>query len=212
MKELRPNEGLRLFDIKWEVTTAGPSPNSNKRIEVFLLGCNKAMSGNPCKGCFNLALANSNIATISRDPIEVANLINDKCDINNKYVTIGGGEPLDQLDNLILLCKQLKQYGFHIIVYTHYLLKDRIHESNIQSLVNIIDILIDGEFIEEEKLYDINSNNTARNFIGSGNQILWLLNTTHIRGYYLKDINNITLSNNNILSIDIKDGDNIHEL
>ena len=99
MKQLRPNEGLRIFDIKWEVTTAGPSPNANKRIEVFLLGCNKAISGNPCKGCFNSPLWNPNIATISRDPIEVANLLNDKCE-NNKYVTIGGGEPLDQLDNL----------------------------------------------------------------------------------------------------------------
>ena len=211
MKQLRPNEGLRIFDIKWEVTTAGPSPNANKRIEVFLLGCNKAILGNPCKGCFNSPLWDPNIATISRDPIEVANLLNDKCE-NNKYVTIGGGEPLEQLDNLIILCKQLKAYGFHIIVYTHYLLKDIYYKTNIQILCDNIDILIDGEFKEEEKLYDITSNNTARNFIGSGNQILWLLDTTYIKGYALRDINNITLSNNNILSIDIKDGDNIHEL
>ena len=27
MRELKPNEGLKIFDIKWQVTTAGPSPN-----------------------------------------------------------------------------------------------------------------------------------------------------------------------------------------
>ena len=62
MKELHPNEGLRIFDIKWQVKTAGPSPNENKRIEVFLLGCDKAMQGNPCKGCFNSVTWDKSIA------------------------------------------------------------------------------------------------------------------------------------------------------
>ena len=66
MKELHPNEGLRIFDIKWQVKTAGPSPNENKRIEVFLLGCDKAMQGNPCKGCFNSVTWDKSIAEFAR--------------------------------------------------------------------------------------------------------------------------------------------------
>ena len=36
MRELKPEEGLRIFDIKWRTDTAGPSPNNNERIEVFV--------------------------------------------------------------------------------------------------------------------------------------------------------------------------------
>ena len=45
--------GLLIRDLKWSVKTAGPSPFNNERTELFLLGCKKAMSGKPCKGCFN---------------------------------------------------------------------------------------------------------------------------------------------------------------
>lgn len=115
MRELKPEEGLRIFDIKWRTDTAGPSPNNNERIEVFLLGCDKAMLGNPCKGCFNSITWDKNKAEYSWDPIELADMINEKCDPNNKYITIGGGEPTDQIENLIPLTKKLKEHGFHIL-------------------------------------------------------------------------------------------------
>lgn len=99
MKKMRPNEGLRIFDVKWRVKTAGPSPNNNERIEVFLLGCEKAINGNPCKGCFNSITWDKSIAQFSRDPIEMADMINEGCDPNNKYVTIGGGEPTDRANS-----------------------------------------------------------------------------------------------------------------
>ena len=75
MKYLEPDKGLKVFDIRFDVTTAGPSPNGNKRIELFLLGCDKAMSGHPCKGCFNSKLWNANKAKHSFDPVELANWI-----------------------------------------------------------------------------------------------------------------------------------------
>ena len=118
MRELKPNEGLKIFDIKWQVTTAGPSPNGNKRIEVFLLGCQKAMKGYACKGCFNSPTWDASKAEWSWDPIELADMINEKCDPNNKYITIGGGEPTDQIRKLIPFTKRLKEHGFHIMMYT----------------------------------------------------------------------------------------------
>lgn len=204
MQELHPDKGLRIFDIKWRVTTAGPSPNNNERIEVFLLGCEKAMSGNPCKGCFNSITWDKSIAEFARDPIEVADMINDGCDPNNKYVTIGGGEPSDQLEYLIPFVKRLKEHGFHIIMYTWRELRNvlnpilRSYEvtmraRNFKEVLKYIDMVIDGEFKQDEVLWDINDSNTARNFVGSGNQIIWDVSSSIYYGYALKDIKSICL-------------------
>lgn len=204
MQELHPDKGLRIFDIKWRVTTAGPSPNNNERIEVFLLGCDKAMSGNPCKGCFNSITWDKSIAEFARDPVEVADMINDGCDPNNKYVTIGGGEPSDQLEYLIPFVKRLKEHGFHIIMYTWRELRNvlnpilRSYEvtmraRNFKEVLKYIDMVIDGEFKQDEVLWDINDSNTARNFVGSGNQIIWDVSSSIYYGYTLKDIKSICL-------------------
>ena len=204
MQELHPDKGLRIFDIKWRVTTAGPSPNNNERIEVFLLGCDKAMSGNPCKGCFNSITWDKSIAEFARDPIEVADMINDGCDPNNKYITIGGGEPSDQLEYLIPFVKRLKEHGFHIIMYTWRELRNvlnpilRSYEvtmraRNFKEVLKYIDMVIDGEFRQDEVLWDINDSNTARNFVGSGNQIIWDVSSSIYYGYALKDIKSICL-------------------
>ena len=110
MNKLKPNEGLKLFDVKLEATTAGPSPDNNIRTEVFLLGCKKAHQGDPCPGCFNSITWDDSIAEWSYDLVELAAELNKTTP--NKYITIGGGEPLDQIDNLIILCKELKKYGY----------------------------------------------------------------------------------------------------
>lgn len=215
MKQLHPEKGLIIYDIKWEVTTAGPSPNDNKRVEVFLLGCNKAMSGNPCKGCFNSPTWDKDIAEWSRDPIEVADMINEKSP-DNKYVTIGGGEPTDQLPYLIPFVKRLKEHGFHILMYTwrdvieilkqpfvDYSILDQaknlsimqstIFPSYFREVTKYIDVIIDGEYLQEERLWNPEDKNKARNFIGSGNQTVWDVNYGY--GYKMRDLDDISLIN-----------------
>lgn len=193
MRKLNPEEGIRLFDIHWETDTAGPSPNNNKRIEVFLLGCNKAIQGKPCKGCFNSVTWNKDKAEWSWDPIELADMINEGCDPNNKYITIGGGEPTDQLDNLIPFAKRLKEHGFHIMMYTwrnvYRLLQEiesldngclgvldgykDIDHLKARELFKYLDIVVDGEFIQEECLYQQELGDGMLSSIGSGNQRIW---------------------------------------
>ena len=90
-------EKIKLYGVKWDVDTAGPSPDSNKRTEVFFFGCNRAMQNNPCKGCFNKALWDNSIATITHTPESIVNNI--KLHASNKYVTIGGGEPTDRANS-----------------------------------------------------------------------------------------------------------------
>ena len=169
MKKLPPGVGLSVFDVKLEATTAGPSPDNNKRTEVFLLGCKKAQQGNPCPGCFNSITWDTSRVEFTRDPVELAAKLNETTP--NKYITIGGGEPLDQIDNLIILCKELKKYGYHIFVYTwHDLVKARkgyttndmtdnnnkypVSAAKVNELLKYIDILVDGEFDATEKLYE----------------------------------------------------------
>lgn len=202
MRELKPEEGLRIFDIKWCTDTAGPSPNNNERIEVFLLGCNKAMKGNPCKGCFNSITWDKNKAEWSWDPIELADMINEGCDPNNKYITIGGGEPTDQIDKLIPFAKRLKEHGFHIMMYTWRNLeivldvafKEKVQEIykdepinsaskefnlKFRKLLKYIDMLIDGEFKQDECLYQQELGDGMLSSIGSGNQIIWDIKLTN---------------------------------
>ena len=191
MREMKPNEGLKIFDIKWQVTTAGPSPNGNKRIEVFLLGCQKAMKGYACKGCFNSPTWDASKAEWSWDPIELADMINEKCDPNNKYITIGGGEPTDQIRKLIPFTKRLKEHGFHIMMYTwrnlaeelgpHIKILDGpskpsytyIRQYELNALLKYIDIVVDGEFKEDECLYQEDLEDGMLSSIGSGNQCIW---------------------------------------
>lgn len=190
--------GILLRDCNWSVKTAGPSPDENRRTELFLLGCNKAMSGNPCKGCFNSTTWDKSKAEWSHDPIKMAEHINNCAP--NKYITIGGGEPTDQIDNLIILCKELKKYGFHIMMYTWRNLqyenslfwhKDFPYNYTLPinkwtTLLNYIDIIVDGEYKEELRMWDGTKADGLLSSIGSGNQIVWDIRDKI--GYAMKDI------------------------
>lgn len=201
-------DGLLLRDVKWKVKTAGPSPYDNERTELFLLGCKKAMQGNPCKGCFNSSTWDNSKAEFSHDPILMAKHINNTAP--NKYITIGGGEPTDQIDNLIILCKELKKFDFHIMVYTHLELKkffkkglvfnSSMSEGNIlrnklRTLIDCVDIIIDGEYRQEERLWDESKEDGLLSSVGSGNQIVW--NTKYRYGFYMRDIKAIWLDQKN---------------
>lgn len=192
---------MRIFDIKWRTGDAGPSPNKgNERIELYLKGCKRAEEGNPCKGCFNYMIWDSS-AEREHDPKEVAAHIN-SFDYE-KYITIVGGEPFDQLDDLIMLCKELKKYKFHVIIFTHHEIIDFINskDSKVSELFNYVDIIIDGEYKEEQKIYDLSIKNGLNNAIGSGNQTVWTFDNYHdnreIIGYKAEHIKEFKVYKNN---------------
>jgi organic radical activating enzyme len=216
MEYLEPNKGLKVYDIQFDKQTAGPSPNDNKRIELFLLGCDRAMTGNACYGCFNKPLHDANKAEHSFDPIELADWIAERTPINERYITLGGGCPLQQSDNIILLCKQLKSHGFHIMMYTwrklkYYLdtTKDLTEDLNIApfssyirqrlpELLPYLDIVVDGEYIASERLYQGNKADGLLSSIGSGNQGIWDIQyynkTGRHRAYFMRDIDKIKIN------------------
>lgn len=209
--------GILLRDVRWSVTTAGPSPHNNERTELFLLGCSKALNGNPCKGCFNQTTWDPSKAEWSHDPELMANHILEHAP--NKYITIGGGEPFDQIHNLIKLCRILKTYGFHIMVYTHHELNKLIHHNlvftdevnkasifrgRIKELMNYVDMIVDGPFIQEECLYNFESGDGLTSSVGSGNQIVWRVD------HQFKSICGSKMSN--IKSLQIKEHNSVPHL
>lgn len=202
--------GIYLRDCNWAVKTAGPSPDNNNRTELFLLGCDKAMSGNPCNGCFNATTWDSKSANWTHDPIKMAEHINNNAP--NKYITIGGGEPTDQINNLIILCRELKKHGFHIMMYTWRDLQATLSNplrsyevtkliNNFKTLLNYVDIIVDGEYKQEERLWNGDKGDGLFSSVGSGNQIIWDIKNK--RGFAMRDIVEINLTSNNNLSYKI---------
>ena len=209
MLKLPKDQGIKLFDIKLETCTAGPSPHNNKRTEIFLLGCMKACQGDNCPGCFNSETWYAEKAEWSYDPVVLAAYLNEITP--NKYITIGGGEPTDQLDELVELCKELKKYGYHIMMYTWrdlvkvrkgYTTNDMTDNNNkypisfkkINELLKYIDILVDGEFDATERLYKDEASDGFYGSIGSGNQKIWDIPNMDFR--YMRDIKGLKLNEN----------------
>lgn len=194
---------MKLYDVKWTSLHAGPSPLNNRRTEMFFYGCKIAVEGHPCKNCFNPDLWNSKGAS-SIDKDNVVNSIVGYAP--NKYITFVGGEPLDQLHELAYVCSKLKKHGFHIIVFTHYKLKELKRSCDMLVLLNSIDILIDGEYREEERIYDDKAGDGLHNAVGSANQIIWDLRPSTdkekaniIEGYKAGDLAGIYVKPNDDL-------------
>lgn len=200
-------DNLKIFSVNWAAKTAGPSPDGT-RTELFLMGCRKAAEGNPCKGCFNPDLWKDQ-ATITYSPMDAAEQIERFSP--NKYLTIVGGEPLDQPEPLAELCTLLKAKGFHILVFTHYTLDYLLFSGEfprIQDLIDNIDIMIDGEYEETSRIYDVD----AGCIIGSANQTVWDLQhgRESIEGIKAGDIKQMAVDREYGLHLLTKDKYKIH--
>ncbi len=88
---------------------------------------------------------------------------------NQDGITFSGGDPLFQVDATLELAKYAKSIGLNVWCYTGFLFEDIIkmgkNNSNYTELLNYIDVLVDGKFINELK--DLNLL-----FRGSSNQRL----------------------------------------
>ena len=213
---------VKLYDIRWVSHTAGPSPITNEfgpncRIELFFMGCKKAREGNPCPECFNPGLWADKENVRLLDPKDMVQHIMKHSDI--RYITIVGGEPFDQPEGLTELCENLRLNGFHIIVFTHYEIKEfkewSRYSSSTHEIINgwtkqlfhrflkAIDILVDGSYNKEERIYDESIQDGFHDAVGSGNQIVWDMRTwrnhnynTNIYGIPARDIQSLSIDKN----------------
>lgn len=131
------------------------------RITLWLAGCN-----HHCKGCQNPETWNLNAGKEFND--DVKNKIYDI--LSKPYIkgiTLSGGDPLLQYDEVLTLVKDIKSKFVNkdIWVYTGYTI-DELKKDNKTEIFQYIDYLIDGKYVEE--LRDI-----TLAFRGSANQIIY---------------------------------------
>lgn len=184
---------LKIYNVKWASRSAGPSPDDMKRSEIFLAGCSMALNGHPCKGCFNPDLWDPKKCCAEPTVKEAYDNIEEFSP--NHYVTFVGGEPLDQIKPLSALCELLHDDGYHIIVITHFTLKDIIHKAEdldsdyepYRLLLKNVDGIIDGAYDETQRIWDDDkAGDGVHDVIGSGNQCVIDLKARR-RGAPVKD-------------------------
>lgn len=106
---------------------------------VFFQGCGKR-----CPGCHNPDTWDYQ-GGCHRFIGDLANELSDS--IND--VTISGGEPIDQFDDLLELCRMLSEQGKKIWVYTGNVVDPT--KSIYQRLAQYVDVIVDGRFVEDKK-------------------------------------------------------------
>lgn len=84
---------------------------------------------------------------------------------NGFDVTFSGGDPLCQLDDLVELARRIKDTGKAIWCYTGYIYETVANDPEKRRILDYVDVLVDGPFIEELKDKDLL-------FKGSSNQRL----------------------------------------
>ena len=139
---------IEISRVHYPVTTLGPG----NRIGIWLQGCSIH-----CKGCISMDTWQFGINKVALDELKkVLKFWLAQCD----GITISGGEPFDQEDQLIELLNFLKPYNKSILLYSGYpftLIKDKKAVQN-----KLIDVLI-------AEPYDHSESQTKR-LLGSDNQ------------------------------------------
>jgi anaerobic ribonucleoside-triphosphate reductase activating protein len=140
---------IRIHKILKQTKVEGPKT----RYCIWFQGCSKH-----CKGCWAKATWDFN----SGNDLEVEEILKDILSTKNiDGVTFLGGEPFEQNEALLYLAKNVQEHGLSVVCFTGNKYEE-IKEKYSQTLL-YIDLLIDGEFKEEEKDY-------SRPWVGSKNQ------------------------------------------
>ena len=143
----------------WRESSCDDGPGM--RSVLFLQGCNKN-----CKGCHNAGIKEHGKGTmVSID--ELVMYIESQC--CNKKITISGGEPLEQMENLEILIRKLKAKGYNICVYTGWEM-----ERVPRSILKYVDYIKTGSFINNLK-------NPGIQYVGSLNQHMFSINNGNIK-------------------------------
>lgn len=111
------------------------------RTSIYFAGCR-----HNCVGCHNPETWDFNAGN-EMSVAEILKIIKD-ADFN---VTFTGGDPLYQLESLIILADEIKKLGKTIWCYTGFLYEDLLKDSRFTPLLQNIDVIVDGPFLEKEK-------------------------------------------------------------
>lgn len=132
-----------------------------KRIGIWVQGCNLG-----CKGCINKTLWNSR----GGKSISVLDVFNWVASIQNNFdgITISGGEPFQQYEQLITFLHLIKaKTNLTVHCFSGYYLKELQENFPDKLFLKYINTLVDGRYIEEH-----HENNNIK---GSANQNVYVI-------------------------------------
>lgn len=128
--------------ILFPIETLGPG----NRIVIWTKGCSKH-----CTNCANPELW-SVTGTRNTSPTDVAQIIKNICAENLvDGITFTGGDPLEQMDELLMLLKLIKPMVGDVLLYTGYCYEDfpLLFTSNqTDSLRRLVSVLVDGSYMD----------------------------------------------------------------
>lgn len=110
------------------------------RSVLFLQGC-----PHHCKGCHNPQTWDMEGGEEITKEEAVA-----MCNSTRFSVTISGGEPFSQMEDLLFLCEKLHEHK-NVWVYTGYTYEVLAKNPLAKKILSNIDCLVDGAFVEEKK-------------------------------------------------------------
>ncbi len=171
-----------------EIITADSANGPDIRVSIFVSGCT-----NHCKGCFQPQTWDFEYGQLYDEKMEDF-IISELSKQYHKGLTILGGEPFEpsNQETLIHLIRRIRAElpNKNIWMYTGFLYeKDLIaggrkYTSVTDEILDSIDVLVDGKFVEELK-------NLNLNFRGSSNQrIINMKETRKTKKIVLSSYNN----------------------
>lgn len=124
------------------------------RTSLFVSGCARK-----CPGCFNAEAQDPGYGYEFTEEVKeklFAEIANEHC----AGLSLLGGDPMSRLsDNrkvVIALCKECKERfpGKTIFMWTGYTIDEVMSDATMKEIVNYVDVIVDGPFVQELK--DIN--------------------------------------------------------
>ena len=138
---------IRIFGVVEESIVDGPGI----RYSVFVQGCSHG-----CPGCHNPESHSPKGGELRSIESVLGGIRSNKLIAG---VTLSGGEPFEQPHACAVLAQQLKADGYNIWTFTGYLYEDLLKMSqahpDIACLLDNIDVLVDGPFVEELKSLEL---------------------------------------------------------
>lgn len=142
---------LRVLKIVDGTTVDGPG----FRTSIYFAGC-----AHHCPECHNPQSWDAD----GGEPLTIAHIL--ECvEQNDMPVTLTGGDPLFQLEPMLLLMRELKASNRPVWLYTGYTFEAILASPTLSRILPYVDVLVDGPF-------KIDQRNTEILFRGSENQRL----------------------------------------
>ena len=166
---------LRVFNILKNTKVEGPET----RYCIWVQGCSRH-----CKGCQAVHTWSHSGGVLYNVKDIIADIKKQK---NIEGVTFLGGEPFEQTEALGIIAKAVKETGLGVLCFTGCLLEELQQKDENKTLLENIDLLIDGAFEIENVDY-------SRPWCGSTNQRYHFLTKRYNEDIFEKYKNKIEIN------------------